>query len=41
LVEDADGLGRQVIKQGIAEFSLALAPQRPAKHPGGDATAST
>ena len=24
LVEDADGLGRQVIKQGIAEFSLAL-----------------
>ena len=40
LVEDADGLGRQVIKQGIAEFSLALAPQRPAKHPGGDAAAS-
>ena len=40
LVEDADGLGRQVIKQGIAEFSLALAPQRPAKHPGGDAGAS-
>jgi GNAT superfamily N-acetyltransferase len=39
LVEDAGGLGRQVIKQGIAEFSLALAPQRPAKHPGGDAAA--
>jgi GNAT superfamily N-acetyltransferase len=29
LVEDADGLGRQVIQQGIAEFSLAL-DRRPA-----------
>jgi GNAT superfamily N-acetyltransferase len=37
LVEDAGGLGRQVIKQGVAEILLALAPQRPAKHPGGDA----
>jgi hypothetical protein len=35
LVEDADGLSRQVIKRGIAEVSLALVPQRPAKHPGG------
>jgi GNAT superfamily N-acetyltransferase len=40
LVEDAGGLGRQVIKRGIAEFSLALAPQRPAGPPGGDAPAS-
>jgi GNAT superfamily N-acetyltransferase len=37
LVEDAGGLGRQVIKQGIAEVSLELAPRRPAKHSGGDA----
>jgi hypothetical protein len=41
LVEDAGGLDRLVIKQGIAEFSLALAPQRPAKHRGGDAAADT
>jgi GNAT superfamily N-acetyltransferase len=34
LVEDVGGLGRQVIKRGIAEFSLALTPQRPAKDPG-------
>ena len=40
LVEDAGGLGSQVIKRGVAEFSLALAPQRPAGHPGGDAAAS-
>jgi hypothetical protein len=32
LVEDAGGLGRQVIKQGIAEVSLALAPQPPDRH---------
>ncbi len=30
LVKDADGLGRQVIKQGIAEFSLALDGREPA-----------
>ena len=30
LVEDADGLGRQVIRQGIAEFSLALGRPGPA-----------
>jgi GNAT superfamily N-acetyltransferase len=41
LVEDAGGLGTQVIKRGIAEFSLALAPQRPAGDPGGGAAAST
>jgi RimJ/RimL family protein N-acetyltransferase len=34
LVEDAGGLGKQVIKQGVAEVSLALAPQRPAKDIG-------
>ena len=33
LVEDADGLGRQVIRQGIAEFSLALSRQGPALGP--------
>jgi len=37
LVEDAGGLGKQVISRGVAEVSLPLAPQRPAKHPGGDA----
>jgi RimJ/RimL family protein N-acetyltransferase len=40
LVEDAGGLAGQVIERGIAEVSLALAPQHPAKHPGGDAAAS-
>ena len=40
LVEDAGGLGSQVIERGIAEVSLALAPQHPAKDPGGDAAAS-
>jgi RimJ/RimL family protein N-acetyltransferase len=35
LVEDAGGLGRQVIKQGIAEFSLALDGRRPATGPSG------
>jgi GNAT superfamily N-acetyltransferase len=40
LVEDAGGLSRQVIKRGVAEVSLTLAPQRPAKDPGGDAAAS-
>jgi GNAT superfamily N-acetyltransferase len=39
LVEDAGGLGRQVIKQGIAEVSLPLAPLRPATD-GGDAAPS-
>ena len=39
LVEEAGRRGWQVIDRGIAEFSLALAPQRPAKHPGGDAAA--
>jgi RimJ/RimL family protein N-acetyltransferase len=29
LVEDAGGLRRQVIKQGVAEVSLALSPRRP------------
>ena len=38
LVEDAGGLGKQVISRGVAEVSLALAPQPPAKHPGGDDT---
>ena len=38
LVEDAGGLGRQVIERGIAEVSFALAPQRP-KDPDGDAAA--
>ena len=37
LVEDADGLGRQVIKQGIAEFSLALDRQGHASGPPGTA----
>jgi GNAT superfamily N-acetyltransferase len=37
LVEDAGGLGRQVIKRGIAEVSLELAPERPAQDPGGGA----
>lgn len=40
LVEDAGGLGRQVISRGVAEVSLPLAPQRPAGHPGGDAAPS-
>jgi RimJ/RimL family protein N-acetyltransferase len=35
LVEDAGGLGRQVIEQGIAEFSLALDGRRPATGPSG------
>jgi RimJ/RimL family protein N-acetyltransferase len=35
LVEDAHGLGRQVIKQGIAEFSLALGPPGPGTGPPG------
>jgi len=30
LVEDADGLGRQIIEHGIAEFSLALDDHRAA-----------
>lgn len=33
LVEQAGGLGTQVIKQGIAEFSLALDQQAPATSP--------
>lgn len=37
LVENAGGIGRQVIERGIAEFSLALASQRPAKGPQGNA----
>ena len=40
LVEDAGGLGSQVIKQGIAEVSLPLSPPRPVKNPGGDPAAS-
>jgi GNAT superfamily N-acetyltransferase len=40
LVEDAGGLGRQVIKRGVAEVSLGLAPQRPAKDPGGAAASA-
>ncbi len=37
LVEDTAGLGRQVIRQGIAEFSLALDRQRHASGPPGAA----
>lgn len=40
LIGDAGGLSRQVIKRGIAEFSLELAPQRPVKEPGGDPAAT-
>jgi GNAT superfamily N-acetyltransferase len=36
LVQDAGGLGRQVIKQGIAEFSLALNGRRPTTGPAGE-----
>ena len=36
LVKDAGGLGRQVIEQGIAEFSLALEEQAPATGPPGE-----
>ena len=35
LVEDAGGMGRQVIEQGIAEFSLALDGRRIARGPSG------
>jgi RimJ/RimL family protein N-acetyltransferase len=35
LVEDAGGMGRQVIEQGIAEFSLALDGRRTATGPSG------
>jgi GNAT superfamily N-acetyltransferase len=35
LVEDAGGLGRQVVEQGIAEFSLALEGPEPAAGPPG------
>jgi RimJ/RimL family protein N-acetyltransferase len=38
LVEDAGGLSRQVIKQGIAEVSLALDHRRPTGDPHGNAT---
>jgi RimJ/RimL family protein N-acetyltransferase len=35
LVEDAGGMGRQVIEQGIAEFSVALDGRRTATGPSG------
>ena len=38
LVEDAGGLSRQVIKQGIAEVSLALDHRQPTGDPHGNAT---
>lgn len=37
LVKDAGGLGRQVIEQGIAEFSLAIEGTGPATRPPGQA----
>ena len=37
LVADAGGVGGQVIKRGVAEVSLPVAPHRPAGGPDGDA----